>query len=607
MHGGNSRIFLPKCSIHDVTNLTPMTASSLSPLPGSNDEIFYFQGDEVLDCEGGVTNRLAPSNLYGTDDDFSAEDEQSNILEKDVDDDDGDALSLEEEEKRTSVSDSDPPMFFRFTLDGKNVSLQDILTLKKSAYLCAQVTVFGKTQKLPPFHAGVISKLRNALNSFASEQTLEKHRFFGEDSLTQEAFKTIMRNLPQTKHHSLEIPLVFFVSRSDSLISASNPTGSSENELEHGFSILMTELERNENTIRASHTSYLVLDDAACRNVFPFWCFIQVRKDRGSIIVRVYHPSGEKAAEDQGELTRKLVETICHRTNQLLLLESLYRTKNASNLLIPEDDSTMDERGPDKLVDDENFSCPIQYRMPTPLNHRVAPTQAIVSLDSTVLQNFLVSNRRGIFTYKDESDNVFYMKLNCFKKPDAEEGEHNPHIIELQVYGVDYPGPSITEQLARLLQKKLLQLPLDFLGSVLKKNPYYQLLPADLAFLKQFRSAWRELEHESDTNFPESPRVYDLPHQIEDPVMLLLMFRQNISGSTFIQHLHESTEEKFAQVSDVMLKDDTHGDFKIKFLPKEFLFYFNSSPSQLDPNYQPVTTLTEKGRLFSRQAGVSLQ
>ncbi|KAL9182622.1 hypothetical protein ACHAXT_013274 [Thalassiosira profunda] len=35
----------------------------------------------------------------------------------------------------------------------------------------------------------------------------------------------------------------------------------------------------------------------------------------------------------------------------------------------------------------------------------------------------------------------------------------------------------------------------------------------------------------------------------------------------------------------------------------EFQFYFNSSPSQLDPDYQPLATLTEKGRAYSRQAG----
>ena len=38
-------------------------------------------------------------------------------------------------------------------------------------------------------------------------------------------------------------------------------------------------------------------------------------------------------------------------------------------------------------------------------------------------------------------------------------------------------------------------------------------------------------------------------------------------------------------------------------LGNELTFYFNSSPSQLDPNFTPVTTLTEKGRQYSRQAG----
>ena len=40
-------------------------------------------------------------------------------------------------------------------------------------------------------------------------------------------------------------------------------------------------------------------------------------------------------------------------------------------------------------------------------------------------------------------------------------------------------------------------------------------------------------------------------------------------------------------------------------LPKmpSFQFYFNSSPSQLDPHYQTGATLTERGAQYSRQAG----
>ncbi len=585
--------------------LLEVVLSLLRTVPGSCDDLFYFYSKEIPDIIGydqeGVTS--TPFDLEHVQDEFSGGDVENEFVEGNT------AIDMvpfgDEVDHKHSKQEFEPPIFFRFALDSKAATVQDILGLKRSVILTAEVSVFDKSERLslPSLHTRVISQLRNALNSFSSEQVLEKYRFFG-DSLTDDDFKVILRNMPLTKHYVFETPLVFFVSRSESLISASNPTGSSENELDYGFSVLITELDRHKNTIKAIDDAYLVLDESSCRNVFPFWCLVQVRRDRGSAIIRVYHPGGDSAAAYQGEIACKLVENIGHRTNQLLLLESLYKTKNANNLLIPETEISM-EGSASKLIDG-SFSCPIQHRVPMLLNHRVAPNQAIHALDSTVLQNFLVSNRRGIFTYKDESDNVFYMTLRHYRTPESKDGEHNPNIIELQVHGLTKPGPSITDQLARLLQKKLLLLPLDALSTVLKKNPYYQLLPADVAFLTQFRSAWKSLEHDIDEISECSTKVYELPIQVQDPIMLLLMFRQNISGSTFIQHLHESTEDKSVKASDIMQKERS-GCYKIHFLPKEFLFYFNSSPSQLDPDYQPLTTLTEKGRLFSRQAGVSFR
>jgi len=581
--------------------LLEVIQSLLRTIPGSSDDIFYFYVQDMPHInefdQDGVTS--TPFDLHEVQDEFSGGHGENEFVNGNP------AIDIvsyvDEIDPKRDKQEYEPPIFFRFTLDGKTASVQDILGLKRSVILTAEVSVFKKSERfsLPSLHTRVISQLRRALNSFSSEQVLEKYRFFG-DSLSDDDYKIILRNMPLTKHYAFETPLVFFVSRSESLISASNPTGSSENELDYGFSVLTTELDRHKNTIKAIDDAYLVLDDTSCRNVFPFWCFVQVRKDRGSAIIRVYHPGGDSAAAFQGEVACKLVESIGHRTNQLLLLESLYKTKNASNLLIPETEVSTD--GITSKHSDGSFSCPIQHRVPMLLNHRVAPNQAILALDSTVLQNFLVSNRRGIFAYKDESDNVFYMTLRHYKTPETEDGEHNPNIVELQVHGLTKPGPSITDQLARLLQKKLLLLPLDALSTVLKKNPYYQLLPADVAFLTQFQSAWKSLEQDIDAMSECSTKVYELPVQMQDPIMLLLMFRQNISGSTFIQHLHESTEDKSARSTDIMQKE-LNGCYKIQFLPKEFLFYFNSSPSQLDPNYQPLTTLTEKGRLFSRQAG----
>jgi hypothetical protein len=101
----------------------------------------------------------------------------------------------------------------------------------------------------------------------------------------------------------------------------------------------------------------------------------------------------------------------------------------------------------------------------------------------------------------------------------------------------------------------------------------------------------------------KSRRVtYALPSHIRDPLVILLLFRRNITGSTFIHHLHEATEDTSAMISDV-LNEREDGGMTLRIPRSEFTFIFNSSPSQLDPNYQALSTLTERGRQFSREAG----
>jgi len=572
------------------TKLGAVIGTLLQVVPGSNDEIFFYHGAEIA-CLDELTTNNTPDDVH---DDFIADDVESFSVEQTVEE--GETCFPH----RPPPDSDNPPLFFRFTLDQKLVSFNEILTLKKSAMLAAQVSVFIQGKKLPPSHAAVVSKLQNALNSFASEQTLEKFRYLGR-SLTENDFKVVMGNVTKTKHHSLVMPLEFFISRSSLLVPADNPTGSNENDLDHGFSILMEELDRAAFTVRASHESFLVLDDSASRVVLPYWSFIQVRKPRGCIIVRVHHPLGEAAAQEQAKVTQKLVKSICDKTNQLLLLDSLYSTKNASDLLIPEEEEpTEDKREANSTA---TYSCPVQHRTAIPLHRRCAPQQAILEVETTILQNFVISNRRSIFVYKDESSSIFYMKLNWNKISDAEDTEQNPHIIELLVHGCDKPGPLITDQLVSLLRRKLLTLTLDALSNLLKKNPFFNLLSSDLAFIKTFSNASnasREVDHSS--TLPDCTRTYVLPPHVQDPLILLLMFRQNICGSTFIQHLHH---ESCSDESDAIQIDEDQGDIGIISFSKlpDFQFYFNSSPSQLDPNYQAMVTLTGKGREYARQAG----
>lgn len=105
-----------------------------------------------------------------------------------------------------------------------------------------------------------------------------------------------MNNISKTKHAKLESSLEFFVS--GAMTQADELIGSNNNDLEHGYFVLMEELDNAAFTIRASNTSFLVLDDSASRDVLPYWCFIQIQRSSGKVIIRVHHPLGDAAAEE---------------------------------------------------------------------------------------------------------------------------------------------------------------------------------------------------------------------------------------------------------------------------------------------------------------------
>src|SRR5210317_1862401 len=87
-----------------------------------------------------------------------------------------------------------------------------------------------------------------------------------------------------------------------------------------------------------------------------------------------------------------------------------------------------------------------------------------------------------------------------YRKNIGQDDDENSHVIELLVYGIAPPGPVITEELVRLLQRKILQLPLDALSSVLNKNPQYTLLATDMSFINNFSRRLKEIEPEIENS-----------------------------------------------------------------------------------------------------------
>lgn len=332
-------------------------------------------------------------------------------------------------------------------------------------------------------------------------------------------------------------------------------------------------------------------------NRLAYWCFVNIRKNSGVITIKAYHPAGPELASAVLSNVLRLISICGHIVNQVLLLERLHQSRMASSLLIPPESNPSDV---DRSVRFQAgaFQCPVVFQTDFELFHRCAtsPSQVARSLEASVMHIFGISNRRHYFVYKDESGSIFYMELIA-----AGGGAESDGTIGLLVYGVDEPGPSVTLQLTALLQKRLLLIAVDMLSSVLIKNVQYNWRSADLLFVRSFEKKYERVDQHTNDQEPTlsnpSDRIYAFPDYVFDPGMILLYFRQNLCGSTYFHMLNSSDWGQTVQPEAKSLEDAVRLD------ALNFVFFFNNTPTKLDPKFQGVATLTEKGIIFARQTG----
>jgi hypothetical protein len=346
---------------------------------------------------------------------------------------------------------------------------------------------------------------------------------------------------------------------------------------------------------------------------------------------QIYHPKGEQVALEVMNRVHDTIRTCIHRVNQQLLLNrygeflsskscyrqsnvspdilsrSLHRNRTASTLLIPSSKkkvTLMTKSGEEK--EDEiqevftpgSFTCPVVFRTKFDLFHRCAanPSQVARTLEATVLHNFAVSNRSGIFVYKDESEEIFYIRLQAGGT--GIDGDGN---VELLVHGINKPGPSVTQQLKVLLQRRLLMIAVEMLSAVLTKNPHFRVSASDLDFLGSFDKECTSLGKDEPTSDPAEVH-YEFPVFVTDPTMVLLMFRQNLCGSTFFHRLNDIGYERLSP-SITECRRTKNGGSVLKWNNHDFTLYYNNAATTLNQNFQGVSTLTEKGAELSRQIG----
>lgn len=190
---------------------------------------------------------------------------------------------------------------------------------------------------------------------------------------------------------------------------------------------------------------------------------------------------------------------------------------------------------------------------------------------------------------QDENGNVFYMVLRASKEERTDE-------IELQVFGVESPGKSIF-QLCRLLHKKVMTLGVENLSAVLAKNPYFSLLPGDIAFLRSYKSnSDRALEEVMGGKESNETCEYYFPVHVNDPLMMLFCFFQNICGSTFFHRLHEAVDvssrsgNNEVHVPGSTLSSPFKGcdDGLVRYSSKFFSLFYNNTSTHLNPQFQSV-------------------
>jgi hypothetical protein len=92
---------------------------------------------------------------------------------------------------------------------------------------------------------------------------------------------------------------------------------------------------------------------------------------------------------------------------------------------------------------------------------------------------------------------------------------------------------------------------------------------------------------------------FALPAQVSNPLAFLLLFRQDLCGSTYFHRLQTSDDRS----SDI---DPPRDEQHLNLDSSSFSFYYNYAPSQNDPSLQALSTLTERGASYSRDAGSGL-
>ncbi len=527
----NGMMVANRVSSNNESKLAALLSSILSPVPGGS-PYFYFHGDEK-----NVIKEFYLSDVRLRDDDKSYDmcsihTSNSDGMSDESSEVHGDTISLIET-KQDQLAALAPP-FILFKLNDKPASLEEIESICDMVSLSAYVTVFQgtKMETMSEVQMAVSSLLVSQLNSYIAEQTLELFRP-GEDGLSENDAKNVKRHLLEAENvATVSTPVHFYLPKTDSMIDATIPFGSEEGLRSHFFLLGLRLCSQERLRMKEVGDGDFIAKSIDENG----WCWIHIPETIGSVSIHVFHQGGIRAAELVAKKALQVVEDECHKVNQMLLLENLHTHRLVSKLLIPagSSGSTSSKKNIDSyhIREKENktfdlppgyFKCKVSHEAFYEVNRRCAPSQALLDLENSVFHSFAVSNRQGVFVYKDEEENIFYMRLEA-----CESDANNLHGIRFFAYGIQQAGASITEQLHRLIKKKLMELCVEkiSLSLVLEKSHRFRLTQSDIDFVKSFRKNWIALGNDNTTISLQDDEYYEFPVSVYDPVAVLLYFRQ---------------------------------------------------------------------------------
>uniref|UniRef100_A0A3B5QJK0 SZT2 subunit of KICSTOR complex n=1 Tax=Xiphophorus maculatus TaxID=8083 RepID=A0A3B5QJK0_XIPMA len=304
-----------------------------------------------------------------------------------------------------------------------------------------------------------------------------------------------------------------------------------------------------------------------------FWLIVNIHQDR----VTVYSHARKVDEHELPEFLQlhqtvvRRIGEVCRIVNQRMLLQDLHDSHVCNTLLVAEseediwkNDSLFRQR--QNTTDDYNteesyqardylaatmqfipghFACDVVWSTVIHIHPRLkmgpnmGVSRAIQALRS-VLNSFSVVNRKNMFVYQERTTkSVFYLRSSL--EGSRPVGQVDKHIL-LLVHGVRNAGPEITDELVKVLRKRLDETTLDIITVMLVRN--CKLTPADVEFIQPTGSPPTGI---MTFNLPTYclPWLPTLAHYLRQNLLIFLhipKYTDNISVHHFKHYFHLSTD-----------------------------------------------------------------